>query len=397
MKILRIFVLSVFTFSTLLGQSSKLSHIPPTKNIFIDLDILTCKDDCLEELLTNGEIFTFISKYKQTDDANLQARFYMYKSLFRLSFDEELSIRVALLVPQKSIRRYAITTVNSVIAYMLSKEHNFELKVFNSIDEERDSLLNALHLIKEENFQYVIAPLTQNGADVVIENAKNLLVYIPTIHQSNYQNTSSNVIFGGIDYRSQITELLKLSNQKIAIFSDGSQMGDELGQLIEAQDPHVIYSEIVNNSKTDFKKMLKTNTRLDNSSIFLNTPLVKTSLLASQFRFYERQPYSILSTQINYNPLLLTLTQYEDRENFYIANSIGSGATKIEETNTLFGHNIVYDWVNYSTSVGIDYIYSFYLSPSSPREFHEEIIDNQVHYNISIIKPTRYKFEKVSF
>lgn len=108
--------------------------------------------------------------------------------------------------------------------------------------------------------------------------------------------------------------------------------------------------------------MLKNNKTLLNSSIFMNTPLVKTSLISSQLRVYKIVPYMLLSTQINYNPMLLTLTQYEDRKNFYLANSIGKTTVEMEELNSLFGHDIVYDWVNYSTSIGIDYFYTHFLS-----------------------------------
>ncbi len=395
---MRVLFFFLFIVSTLFSQSDKASHIPPTKSIFLDLDTTVCDNACLEKLLQDGQVFSFLSKYRANNENELlENQYVLYSTLFRVIKDGAISVRIAVLVPQKSIRRYAISTVNAIIAYMLTKDENFELKVFNSIDEEESSILKSLDAIKRENYQYVIAPVTQSGADVLINNSKNLLVYIPTIHQSNYKESSSNVIFGGIDYQAQIQELMKHTNEKVAVFSDGSQLSFDLNDIIKDKTQNIVYSEVINNSKIDFKRILKTNTRLDDSSVFLNTPLVKTSLLASQFRVYERKPYSLLSTQINYNPLLLTLTQYEDRENFYLANSIGETSVKLEETNTLFGHNITYDWVNYSTSIGIDYLYSHYLVPSSAREFKEEIQENQVNYNISIIKPARYKFEKVLF
>jgi hypothetical protein len=69
----------------------------------------------------------------------------------------------------------------------------------------------------------------------------------------------------------------------------------------------------------------------------------------------------------------------------------------MQELNSLFGHDIVYDWVNYATSIGIDYFYSFYFVPTTTRSFNENIVDNQVNYDISIVKPKRYKFEKEFF
>ena len=63
----------------------------------------------------------------------------------------------------------------------------------------------------------------------------------------------------------------------------------------------------------------------------------------------------------------------------------------VEEINSLFGHDIVYDWVNYSTSIGIDYFYSHYFVPSDVQSFKENIVDSQVAYKVSIVKPKRYR------
>jgi SRSO17 transposase len=395
---MRTLVFFVLFVSSLFAVGSKVSHIPPVQNVFLDVEAKLCDEQCLHTLLDKGEIFSFLSRYNNmVENEELKNRFYAYQTLFRSSLQETSNVRIAMLIPQKSIRRYAISTVNSVLAYLLSKNSTFDLKVFNSIDEKEDSILEALKQIRRENFQYVIAPLTQKGAKTLLKNSQNLLVYIPTLNVNEFENLDSNVIFGGIDYKAQILKLLGYANNKISIFSDGSLLSHNLNTIIKEQVPHIYYEATINNSRISFKRLLKYNKKIDDSSIFLNTPLVKTSLIASQFRVYDKTPYILLSTQINYNPLLLTLTQYEDRKNLFIANSIGKTSPRLEQTNSLFGHNIIYDWVNYTTSVGMDYIFTHYLVPSQSREFKEEIKDNQVIYNISIYKAKRYKFVKELF
>lgn len=395
---MRIIFCLVLLISSILASGAKVSHIPPVQNIFIDLDENICNESCLQKYLQNGEIFSFMSKYNNlVEDETLKNQFYTYQALFRNSLYESSTIHIAMLIPQKSIRRYAISTVNSVIAYLLSKNSNFELKVYNSGDEERDSILNTLKKIRQDNYQYLIAPVTQKGAIPLLENSQNLLVYIPTLNINEFKSVDSNVIFGGIDYQAQILKLLSYANNKVSIFSDGSLLSDNLSSFIKEKVPNIYYETTINNSRMSFKRLLKNNNKIDDSSIFMNTPLVKTSLIASQFRVYDKKPYVLLSTQINYNPLLLTLTQYEDRENLYIANSIGKTSPRMVETNSLFGHNIIYDWVNYATSVGMDYIFTHYLDPTQSREFHEEIDNNQIMYDISIYKAKRYKFVKKLF
>lgn len=99
-----------------------------------------------ENLLADGDIFTFLSKFKSVAAQlpNLQSDYDHYRRVFRIFNEEDETIKVAILVPQRSIRRYAISTVNSVIAYLLSKQNNFEIKVFNSMDEEEESIVKQL-------------------------------------------------------------------------------------------------------------------------------------------------------------------------------------------------------------------------------------------------------------
>ena len=328
---------------------------------------------------------------------SMRSEFSYYQRIFRIFEDEEFSIRIAMLVPQKSIRRYASTTVNSVLAYLVSKQNNFEVKVFNSNDEKEESILRELANIKKENFRYVIAPVTSSGAQIIIDNESDLVIFIPTVHRKILKNSASNVMFGGIDYDRQIDELLRHANDKVVYFSDGSKLSKSLNKSLIDKNPKIIYSKSINSSRVSFKQMFKDNKKLVQSSIFMNTPLVKTSLIASQLRVYDIETYALLSTQINYNPMLLTLTQYDDRKEFYIANSIGKSTVELEDINSLFDHDIVYDWVNYSTSIGIDYFYTYYFVPTSSSNFNENIVENQVQYEVLIVRPKRYKFEKKLF
>lgn len=396
---MRVILILLVTLSMMFAKSDKLSHIPPAKSLFLNTDLQVCDVNCMQELINKGEIFTFLSHYDSSNEefSSLRSAFSYYKRLFRVFEDEALSIRVAMIVPQKTIRRYASTTVNAVIAYLASKQNNFEIKIFNSMDEQEVSILNALNQIKNENFEFVIAPVTKLGAQTIIENADYLNIYIPTVNRDTFAINKTNIVFGGIDYNKQVDELLKYANDKVAYFTDGSDLSKSINNLLIDKNPKITYHKSISNSRVSFKRMFKNNKKLGNSSIFMNTPLVKTSLISSQLRVYKIEPYMMLSTQINYNPMLLTLTQYEDRKNFYLANSIGKTTVEMEEVNSLLGHDIVYDWVNYSTSIGIDYFYSNFFVPTASRNFSEVIIDNQIAYDISIERPKRYKFEKVLF
>lgn len=148
-------------------------------------------------------------------------------------------------------------------------------------------------------------------------------IFIPTIHKNNIQISNQNIIFGSIDYDTQIATLLSKSNANIAIFSDGSALSSNLNSRILAQNNNArIYT--IEGEKLDFSRLLRSQGGVNNASIFFNTPLIKTALASSQLRIYNIHPYVLLSTQINYNPTFLSLTQQGDRENFIIANSINN-------------------------------------------------------------------------
>lgn len=309
--------------------------------------------------------------------------------------DDSTMIKIAVLIPQKTIKKYAISTVNSVMSYLLYKNYYFDLNVFNSGDEKEDSIVAELDKIKVGGYQYIIAPMTNEGAMVVANHVQDTLVFVPTLHRSALPSAGNNIIFGGIDYDQQIALLAEKANERVGTFEDGSSLSYQLNGMIKQHSNRVFYEKRVESSKANFRGMFRGNTSLNNASLYLNTPLVTTSLIASQLRANDIMANALLSTQINYNPLLLTLTQYEDRSHMYIANSIQKAPTGLEEINAMFGHDIIYDWVNYSTSIGADYLCSNFFEGQVPRIFKESVLSNQVIYNTSLYQPGRNEFIRV--
>ncbi len=391
-----LFILIFVSF--LYSKSDTPSQIPPAQNIFINLSVEDCDAACLGDMLKNGQIFSFLSIYKnhsQYDD--IQNAYDKYSMLFQINRPNGINIKIAMLVPQKTIRRYAISTVNSVLAYLIYRKYNFDLKVYDSQDEKQDSLLSTLQKIRNDGYSYIIAPLTENGAKIITQNADGLTIYIPTVNIDKIDNPSPNIIFGGISYKDQVQKLLTYTSNKIAVFSDTSSIANELNSDVDMTQKLIVYKKQFTNPNINFKKILKWNKKLDGASIFMNLPLVKTSLLASQLRVYDRTPYNLLSTQINYNPMILTLTQYEDRKSLLIANSISGTNTEITRTSDMLGSNIEYDWVNYSTSLGVDIFYNRYFLPSENRNFSEIVENGQVKYKTTIMSTKRYTIEPTTY
>ncbi len=403
--------------SSLFGVGKRLNtSIPPAKNIIIDLDPFECLGECLRDYLKQGLIFSFLAKAKGDENfkeqyanlalnLNIQSQnntpFSSNTQEVSGEFDYEKKgsyTKIALLVPQKIIGKYAIMATNSILSYLIFRNSDFDFEIFNCEDEQEESILNALKEVKEKGYKYLIAVMTQKGAKTIALNERDLQIYIPTVNKMDTSYaTTPNIYFGGIDYLKQIEKLAQFSNDKVAYFKDESPVSSKISYFVEQifQDRIVYRGEIERKSK-NYKWLIKNNFYLNDATIFLNTPLIKTSLILSQIRYYNIHPYTFLSTQINYNPYLLTLTQYADRKNMLIANSILNQNIRLEDTNLILNNDIRFNWINYSTSIGIDFLYSSFIDEfQEDRLFSEQLTNNQVDYQIEILKPSLSGFENL--
>lgn len=311
---------------------------------------------------------------------------------------QENKPRIALLLPYKKIGRYASSTTNASFAYFISRNIPFELKSYLIEDENFEEISKALKKIQNDDFHYIIAPLTQAGENIVSKIDPQINIFFPTINKKDSKFNSKYLYYGGIDYRAQSDLLLNESKLSLAIFHDESEIGEQLSSYQEYAFKQK-YSKGKNQAVTKFsipqritnlEKQLKDNKKINGGSFFINTPIIKTNMILSQLTLYDTNPANILSTQANYNPLLLSMTQFDDRKNMLVANSITQNRDAIIETNSLLGNDIVYDWINYTTTVGIDYF--SHLINGKKREYDIEIQNNQMNYPIKLLKPSVSRF-----
>ena len=142
----------------------------------------------------------------------------------------------------------------------------------------------------------------------------------------------------------------------------------------------------------DFQKEMKSiRGQLRGTRIFLNTPVTNSSVILSQLTYHEVAPQGIYSTQINYNPSLLSITQERDKRNMYIANSIMPLDSLFVENAKLLNADLQYNWINYTTAYGIEYFYRKSV-PRVKAYFKEKIRNQQVEYAIEILTPTNTRF-----
>jgi len=79
----------------------------------------------------------------------------------------------------------------------------------------------------------------------------------------------------------------------------------------------------------------------------------------------------------------------------YIANSVGASDFRLKDINLILGTNLDFSWVNYSTAIGVDYLVSNFTEAGYEKVFSEPMVNNQIKYNIDILKPANSSFESI--
>lgn len=393
---------------TMWGHSSVVSSVPLPKTYVLNLDPYACDTQCLTNLIAHEQVFSFLAQMPDvTEDQALNEQRLIYVSLFNLDSGEQgEGVRVALLLPERVIGRYAVSTTNSVMAYLLSKNRHFQLKTFKIGDESPEAIRAGLQRITDEHFYYVIAPLTKKGAVAVARMHPQPNIFFPTVNIRDVNTTAERLYYGGIDYRAQIELLMREAKAPLVIFYDKSDLGNQLKKTAEMAfllhhsetDPETflklekqIYAFPIGKHTTNLKSILYKNDKIKQGTFFLNTPLIKSGMIMSQLTLYDVNASRILSTQINYDAMLFDITQRRDREHMLIANSIGPQNGVLVESNKLLQNDILFDWINYATTLGIDYFY--HLCAHTPREYSVPFKSRQIDYPVSLLRPVRSRFE----
>jgi len=409
------------------AQSFMLSDIPLPKTYIQNLDPYECDDSCLKEYLDKGMVFSFLAHAtRKVDDQELNDARSIYISVLNLgAFNSGGKLKIAILLPYKKIGKYAASTVNASFAYLMTKTNPFTLKSYKIEDEEQQTLQEALSKIQNDGFTYIIAPLTRKGGQNVINIDPDATVYFPTLNNKDMNSSASNLLFGAIDYEAQSNLLLQEAVSPLVIFSDKSQTGKKLAAYQEKTFLHppkikadkeenlfgsffsseatVVEDDTTTNTQnrkvikyfisrrtTNLEHYLKENENITNASFFINTPVIKSGMILSQLTLYDTNATNVLSTQINYDPLILSMTQYVDRRDMIVANSIIEQNNLVIETNSLLGNDVVYDWINYATTVGMDYFYS--QVTGELREYKIPLVNHQMVYQIELVKPGYSRF-----
>ncbi|MCR4942625.1 MAG: hypothetical protein K5978_07540, partial [Campylobacter sp.] len=285
---MRFFVL-IFCFACLLfGQNIQrvMSNIPPAKEHYINLESEICSSTCLRVLLKNDMLISFLTQFdKAYADDDLAV---IYSNLLGgVSYASEQNV-IAVIIPKRVIKSYSKIVQNALTGYVLEKNLKLSLKFINSGDENPASLQNAMNSARKMGARVFIAPLTLNGAKSLNSLIyANEIAYIPTVNISSMPEAKANLIFGGVDYEAQLNKLIKLSGEKITAFSDGSGLGEWLNAKVLQLSSGMIYTEKLRGKDIKLENQISKPHKINKSYVFLNLPLIKATLIATQLKGLE--------------------------------------------------------------------------------------------------------------
>lgn len=388
------------------AREQRLSPLPLPSMEMINTNPNECDIQCLNALLQDGMIFSFLARFGQNiKDNRLLSTFatLMEHHGFGLAYanqNSDAQVKIALILPKKSIGSYSLSTINTILAYLTSNAHSFFFEVFDINDEDLQSLSSVLGTIENRGFGGAIAICTTKAIPFIPQLSPKIPLFIASINkeQINSSSLSPNLLFGGISYREQIKALKHFMepSARAVLFNDESATGFRIANEIrQEQIPIALEESISSKTISVFGRNLKNQANiLRGSNLFLNTPINNSAFILSQLTYNRIQPATILTTQLGFNHALFTLTQQNDRLFLFVSSVTGRNIGEIREYAALLDVDLYYDWIHYSTAIGVEYLYRLLFS-SSKRWFREEIRSNQVKYDVKVYRARNQQFEVV--
>ncbi|MFW2605005.1 hypothetical protein [Aliarcobacter butzleri] len=336
-----------------------------------------------EEVIDNSNNGSMNTVQPQADEETVA------QQSININIDEtRANVKLAFVYPSTLVSKYAKSSLSTISGYLSYKQANYNLIVVDSKNESYENINNAFSKLKEEGVTKVIALFTPNALNnlnkIVTDDFK---VYLPLIEKKDSLENNDNLIFGSISYDDQLKKLSYYSNGKNSTFYQETYLGSKLKNSYDFVIGNSNLRKEISNDEKNFKNIVN-DSRLRNSSLFLNTDLVKSSLILSQMTVYEINPNTILATQILFDPMLMVLTQERDRQNLIIANSIGDVDSKLKDEIATVGGNITFEWVDYSTLVGINYLFS---------NGNSSLISTKIENNQAVYTPRLFKSTDIGF
>jgi hypothetical protein len=331
---------------------------------------------------------TYLENINFEKDKEIPKKKIKFKNKLPTLDDKIVKNTIAVLYSSNIIGKYAIKVSNIATSYAINENDDFHLKFIDLNNENYRTINKEFNKLRDNNItkiMFFISPKNVNNLNLV-DNYNILDIYLPLVNESNSNVSNSNIVYGGIDYKKQLDTILNLANSHIIEIYDTTAKSLRLHNNLYGSK---VTSYMLSGKYPNYKKFIKSHDNLNNATIILNMNIIKNSIFLSQITANDNIKISqALSTQSTYSPLLFSLTQTKDTKKLIVLNSILSINSKLDDINRLLKNNIKYDWVNYSTILGFEY-----LKYKNNILFDNiQIKNNQIQYPINIYKTYKNSF-----
>jgi hypothetical protein len=294
---------------------------------------------------------------------------------------EEHKLKVAIILNKDKFFKYIPSLLSSVEAYVLNKDIDFEIKIF----DEKSDLDNIVM-----NFDNVFIFSTNPDIVETLKNYNETNFYFPILNKSQIKTEiGENMFFGGLNFKTQIKKLNRYISGYTILIKDKSEISEYVTTI--EKEELLFPTKII-------KYPIKYRNRIyNNVFLYLNTDVVQTSQILANFTYHQTNPKYIFSTQINYNPLIFSLTSRRDTYKMIIANSLLGTKTELLDKNMNLGSDIKYNWLNFTTSALLNKAYNLEMNENQYflNDFNLYLFNNQIQYKTSLYRISRNGFIKI--
>ena len=209
----------------------------------------------------------------------------------KIEFDTtKVKMKVAFIYPSNLVSKYAKSSIGTVSGYLSHQNSDYELVVIDTESESASKINAAFQEVRESNIKNVIALFTPNAVTTLNSIVSNdFKVYLPLVEKKDVSSSNENLIFGSISYDEQIKKLMDYSSSNNVMFYQDTYLGSKLRKSYDSIASNVRYKKEISKNENNFKNIV-TGSGLNDSTLFLNTDIVKSSLILSQMRSYDVYP-----------------------------------------------------------------------------------------------------------
>ncbi len=285
------------------------------------------------------------------------------------------SLDIAVVIDKKLFKPYLSSIINSLNSYLIYKNVEFNLNIYD-VNEIQKAL---------EHKNIIFYTYNTNTLNELSQYNNNF--YFPMINKYDTDINNTNFYFGGIDYKSQINKLNSLITQNNVIAINDA--------TLTSQKLYAMETEFFNVKAYAYRRIYYNI--LNNSYVFLNTSPQKSVRILANIYYKNIKPKLILSTQINFTPVLIAISQSEALKKLIIANSIINPPLELVDINKLLLSDIKFNWLNYSASILCNNIYNKFSGGDEylMNDFSVYMYDNQINFKTKLYQVVFKAFKEI--